>query len=196
MLPMSLQEWVKSEAFTRDGCVNPEYRDLYLDIGFFTVQFAACELNITALLQVATQSNDPKSFDLLVSGMDARVKVSRFRQAAKLYSSLGPLLSERLDVFERQAIKLRNKLAHGTLIPSKDPQVYEIVSVLKQPESVSNRTDRHERPERIRSDRIWQLGAWLNLFAFDLAHAMLVWGFNSEFELRTPRTPVLLAGIP
>lgn len=193
MDPMSLNEWIESAGDKREHCFQFGYRDLYLDIGFFNVQFGACELNLTALLQTATQSGDPKAFDILTSGMDARVKVSRLRQAVKLHGEIGANLHARLKVFEDQCIKLRNKLAHGLLLPTEDPAFYELVSVLKQPSAVTNRMPGVEKPERVHADRIWKYGVWMNQFCMDLAQVPTVFLFNSEFEIRTPRTPVLQA---
>lgn len=195
MEPMSLNEWVASTGDTREDCFDHGYRDLYMDIGFFNVQFAAAELGLTSLLMIATQSGDFKAFDLLVSGMDARTKLARFRKAAKLHGKIGPKLDERLKVFEDQSIKLRNKLAHGTILPCADnPEFYQIVSILKQPEGISPRHRRTEKPERFRADRIWKHGLWLNKFVTDLGTVGFAWLFNQEFEISSPKSPVLSAG--
>lgn len=195
MEAMSLNEWIASTGDKREDCFDPGYRDLYLDIGFFAVQFAGVDLALTSLLMIATQSGDPKAFDILVSGMDARVKVSRFRQAVKLHGKIGPNLDVRLRVFEDQSIKLRNKLAHGTILPCHDdPNFYRIISMLKQPEEAKGRHARAESPEKLRSDQIWKHGIWLSQLVGDLSTVPMKWLFNSEFEISSPKTPVLLAG--
>lgn len=195
MEPMSLNEWIASTDDTRDDCMESSYHNLYLDTGFFYTQFAGAELCLTGLLQVATHSTDPKAFNLLVSGMDARVKVNRFRNAAKLCGSIGPNLDARLTVFEKQSISLRNKLAHSVVLPhDTDDSIYEIVSILKQPLSVNHRLPTLEPPEKLRADRVWKHGVWLNRFVFDMATAIPEWMQSSVFEIKSPLTPVLIAG--
>jgi hypothetical protein len=54
-------------------------RDLFLHIGHFYAWYAQAELNITQLLAIALDQRNMDAFDLLISGMDGRVKVERLQ---------------------------------------------------------------------------------------------------------------------
>lgn len=55
------------------------------------------ELRISYLLARATNIKDLSAFELLTRGMDAKIKVERFRKAAR--GRIGPNLNDRLTVF-------------------------------------------------------------------------------------------------
>ena len=66
-------------------------RDLYLHIGYFMSWFSAVELKITFFLALVLDDRQLEDFELLVKGMDARVKCERLRKACKRRAiSIGP----------------------------------------------------------------------------------------------------------
>jgi hypothetical protein len=67
----------------RDKIFGGPDRDMFLHVGYFLCWFAHVELNLTFLLARAINHRQLDDFELLVKGMDARVKCERLRKALK-----------------------------------------------------------------------------------------------------------------
>lgn len=179
----------ESRALAFDG---PD-RDLYLHIGNFTIWFGAVEVRITHLLQLATGVTDRVMFELLIKGMDARVKVERLRRAAKTGGpKLGPNLTARLESFEKQSIPVRNKIAHSSIIKHPREDTFFFSDVVRMPFKVftgeAHPDPRWNNPDQIAGLRLYGHGLWLNQFSDDLSGAIERGIRASMLEIVRPRS--------
>jgi hypothetical protein len=172
-------------------------RDLYLDLGFFNAWFAACELSLTSMLAFAAKTTDLKTFDILCKGMDARVKVERFRKLAKI----GPNLQARLNQFEKGALSIRNKLAHRSFMINEDdgPRRYYLgtMAYVRWFNAMGTK-DQHkeEEPEALTSADLHGWGLWLRALTHDLIDATQQAMQTGTFEIARPQSPVPSAPHP
>jgi hypothetical protein len=146
--------------------------DMFADVGFFMCWFATAEYVLTSLLAFSTASRDFEAFDILCRGMDARVKIERLRKSAARHGGIGPNLTKRLDVFEKGAIHLRNKIVHNAITHNEDDgdRRYFLSGPANAPWAelgmVAPKTS--QRPIVVRSVDLYAWGTWLSFFTEDL----------------------------
>jgi hypothetical protein len=168
--------------------------DLYTDLGFFNAWFAMAELSLTALLALASKAPDLAIFDVLCKGMDARVKVERFRKLVAPAGGGGPNLKSRLKTFEEKAIPLRNKLAHSAITINEDdgPRTYYLSSLSNLPWAELGERPPFPvsgKPEAIMSNDLHSWGLWLAHVAKDFGAAFNHAASTGVFEIVSPVTP-------
>jgi hypothetical protein len=138
---------------------------MFVHVGNFNWNFGTAEFSITLLLWVFAGRQDMGNFELLVKGMDARVKVERLRKAIKLNgSSLGPNFKERLSHFEQTHINIRNKLAHHYMSFENDTLHFGTVAALPHVRGY----DLGKPAETIAALDLFERAYWLNRFNQDL----------------------------
>jgi hypothetical protein len=156
-----------------------EDRTLYLHLGYFIMQFSIVELLITELLNKATGDMDYEKFDLLVRGMDARVKCERLKQA-KQFFPLGPNLKARIDHFEMTMVPLRNRITHSWTQTHDDGRIYfATVGRIVGSKSVPTHSTTY--------DEVLVHGLWLNLLCRDLLSALRLSG-TKMCEINDPQS--------
>ncbi len=172
----------------RNAMFEGPNRDIYLHTGYFMNFFALVEINITYLLGLVLETREPAGFDLLVRGMDARVKVERLRKACKLKERpLGHHIKLRLNYFEQTIIPLRNRLTHAVLTQTDDEggdggEWLHFATLV-------NLSAKAGQPESMRTATLFERGRWLQLFGQDL-NALLNEGFAKTLEINNPQSPV------
>lgn len=178
----------------RDAVRKGPQGDMVLDVGYFLVWFSAAELGITALLALASSARDLNDFDILVSGMDCRVKIERLRKLRKRHGGLGPNLSKRLAYIDDKARPIRNRLAHSFLSNSeKGPPRYFASSMGSLPWKELDGTPPLRGslpPVIITPDQLLGWGAWFALFTEDVTHAFNHAIQTGEYEIVNPQTQV------
>lgn len=170
---------------------------LYLDLGHFIARFAIAELGLTTLLAKLTGSHDPVTFDLLVKGMDARVKVERIRKAIALRKLAHPSFIARLDVFEEDIITLRNQLTHSSIATTEgiDPPSYFLFGLSNLPwdelgEAAPIGMARAGKPTVVASQELYSAAYWLWLFAEDIRTASARATRGETLRIESPRSPL------
>jgi hypothetical protein len=180
----------QANAFRSRAQSSPDW-DLMTDVGYFLIWYAAVELAITLLLAQASGSKNLQIFDTLCSGMDARVKIERFRSIAK--GKIGPNLTARLKHFEEKARPIRNRLAHAMLTRSESgPSVYFASSLSSMPWREWGEPDPGyptAPPIVITPEQLLGWGAWFTQFAQDLHGVFIGYERIGVFEIANPKTP-------
>ncbi len=179
----------------RSGLFGGPDRDLYVHIGYFMSWFSAVELKITLLLAVVLNYRQLNDFDLLVRGMDARVKCERLRRACKNRINIGPNFENRLRTFEDVSIPLRNKIGHRHLSnPGAGKTVY-MMTLSRTAGSAFGMRQVGELPDQMPMLELFEHAYWLHLFSEDLLTATHVTVAQSgTLEIEQPRSPQRLAG--
>jgi hypothetical protein len=137
---------------------------MFAHIGHFTWNFGIVEMGLTLLLWIFTGRQDVRTFELLVKGMDAKVKVERLRKAIKLHgSAIGPNLKARLAHFESAQINLRNQLAHSDV--SLHDGAFHFGTIAALAHMLGSE---HGAAKTISTAQLFERAAWLNLFCQDL----------------------------
>ena len=190
-----MMDIAKLEEF-RKAAFEGEDRDLYLHIGYFMMWYSAVEMRITMLLRVVTQSPNAEGFELLTKGMDARTKCERLRAGAVKNAPLGDVFSQRLDIFERKAISLRNKVAHSFIVSPPDGDAIHFTTISRLPYKAFGREQKGAEPERITKKSFFEHAVWTNTFAHDVRSASLSLVQNNILEITNPISPEQLAGYP
>jgi hypothetical protein len=159
---------------------KPEDRELIEHVGAFTVHFSIVELLLTEILNVATGNVPYGKFDLLVRGMDPRVKCQRLREACKAYLPMGPNLTDRVNHFETKLVPLRNRLVHSW--PQlQDRRIYF--------GTVGNTVSDTSVPQHsIGTDEIRIHSLWLNLFVADLLGVLQRLNAKQTCEIIAPKS--------
>lgn len=136
------------------------------NIGHFMMWFGTAEMFLTRILAFALDINDMRKFELLVKGMDARVKCERFRKATKSHLPAGPILLKALSRFENKMIPLRNKISHSWPVLHEETVYFCHVGrgALDPNNIVRDGTE-------ISFDTLFLEGLWLNLFTSRLSNA-------------------------
>lgn len=171
-------------------------RTFYLHVGYFMAWYSACEARITLLLAIATKSENLKSFDLLTRGMDAKVKIERFRLACNGYRKIGDNLKRRLAHFEKKIIPLRNKIAHSHMTTDPSYQGIHFASLSKMPLASFGLYAVGEAPPYQTFREIFEQGLWLNVFNDDLLSVWKNAAHPTEFEIDDPVSPLPPTGHP
>ena len=135
-------------------------------LGFFLMWFGIAELTLTEMLAYVLGQQDMGRFELLVRGMDARVKCERLRKACKKYRPMGPGLSKAVAYLEQESIPLRNKLAHCWPVVQGGPgdPLIHLSTVGKLP-SGHPLLRNTETAETLHMDDLFRAGLWLNEFS-------------------------------
>lgn len=162
--------------------------EIYLHIGFFMTWFAGVEFHLTFLLALATTTvGQIENFDLLVQGMDARVKCERLRRALKRFKPMGPNMAARLSHFEQKSIKLRNRLTHSLVTGGKDNRQFHFMSLGQWPE--------YTKPPKgipaaysLPALEFFNEGLWLRAFTEDLSSMDPELPETKILEIENPRS--------
>lgn len=166
-------------------------RNQYLHVGYFLTWYLSVELALTQLLAIAAGARDARIFDVLVSGMDARVKCERLRAISQLNLQLGRNLSDRLTFFERRMVKTRNRLSHNSLVVPEGSEKIYFVSISQFPKSAygTQSAALDEAPHMPLLD-LFEQGYWLNHFSDDLAALPDPQPQSRILEIEKPRSPL------
>jgi hypothetical protein len=161
--------------------------------GYYLYWFASVEIVITHLLvHVLGYDGDPEKVDILVSGMDARVKCERLKRASDRYKPLGPNLSELLEHFADKHIDLRNLISHsrpeietGYHRPNGEALIHfstlgKVYNPSKLP--IRGRPLGIAAPSRPLRE-IYERAEWLRLFYFPLLRVFRVAGDLAVLEI-------------
>jgi hypothetical protein len=142
-------------------------------------------------LAIATGIRNLEAFELLVLGMDARVKVRRLRMAVEQSATLtiGPNLSSRIALFHDKIIPVRNQMAHATLTSDPKRQTLHFASLAKLPSHAHGLLQHGEPPPSIPLIDIFEHALWLNFFSVDLS-AVLNQFPQQTLEIDSPRSPM------
>jgi hypothetical protein len=151
--------------------------DTYAYIGEFVCCFSSTENALALVLSNLLAAKSIDRFEIVVRGMDARVKCERLRAMVALDGSIGPNLEARLRVFERSIIKQRNKLAHNWLII--DPKAPDDIQM------VQTYIGEH-KPPSVSTKRHANLSYWLINFNVDLFKALRALLSTGIFETDHP----------
>jgi hypothetical protein len=176
-------------AIMRGGFFDKKTHNLVWHLGLYQLWFGIVELHITYLLLQALGYQDFEKFDLLVRGMDARVKVERLRRAAKAYKPMGPTLKKLLVHFETQHIPLRNRIAHSwPMLDDSDLIHFGTMGAMPSDQFKSNISVRPSalKPPSIHIDDFLHEALWLNTFASDLVAALNQSLDGGELEVASP----------
>jgi hypothetical protein len=162
--------------------------ELALHIGHFVTWFGVAEMWLTSALATILGQHDLEAMDLLIRGMDARVKCERLRQAARAGSGLGPYLKGEISVFEREIIPARNRIAHAWPYLNEKTRILYFVTLGKMPDIHGTEPPLNlERNEGIHIDDLFTQGMWLNSFAGDLESAISGWRRGTILETAESR---------
>jgi hypothetical protein len=126
-------------------------------------------------------------FEILVSGMDARVKCERLRKASK-FMEAGPNLKARLLHFENKIIPIRNKFSHRVPALRSGSQTIHFVTTANLQEIPQRKEE--EQEEAITYDSLFEHAEWLNWFAQELARALDHSALTGKLEIDHPKTTV------
>jgi hypothetical protein len=171
-----------------------EDANLYQHIGYFCTWFGQVELQITFLMALLNNSPDFVGFDLLIKGMDARVKIERLTKLLKLRAAYEKKsnLGQRLIHFETLIVPLRNRIMHSGFYSTHDPEsVLHLTSLTKFPAGgpIPNPIPDTEDADSITYLRLFKAGLWLNYFNDDLTSIYKgIPQSERVFEIKTPRT--------
>jgi hypothetical protein len=176
---------------TRKNVFDGEDRDHYLHIGYFMSWYSSVELGITFLLAIATGIRNLEAFELLVRGMDARVKIDRLRKAIDQSATItiGPNLSSRIDLFYDKIIPVRNNVAHASLASDPQRQTLHFASLAKLPFHAHGLFQHGEPPPSVPLIDIFEHALWLNFFSDDLNKAINQFP-RQMLEIDNPRSPM------
>ena len=161
--------------------ITPEYRDLLrkgfqagpsnmvFHIGFYLMWFGVAEMMLTQALAAVLGMTDHEKFDLLVRGMDLRVKVERLQKAAKKYNRpIGPNLKKRLDIITKKHVPLRNSIAHSwPHHDTKEDGLVHFASIGAMPPGILSDLSFHpskSAPPSMHVDEIFDRALWLQVF--------------------------------
>jgi hypothetical protein len=121
--------------------------------------------------------------------MDAKAKIERIKELAKLDDGLGPNLEARLDYFYRRIAGVRNRLAHCAII-QKEREIgnYQILSLASWAK-VDTEYDRlKELGTHITAKELLELGSWLRKFVADIGQVMRALTLGRIPEIDKPLT--------
>jgi len=183
-IPADILEWAKKEYLEGPSS------ELYLNIGFYLGWFAAAETSVTAALANVLGYRNWDRFELVVRGMDPRVKCERLRHACDIHKKMGTNLDGCLEHFERKCIPLRNIVAHSwpLFIPEERRAKFLGFGRMATP-------DADMPANRIaHMDDIFSQAMWLNLFAGTLIDSLTDEPDTSILEI-TSTNPYLLSVI-
>ena len=114
-----------------DDEVSEVDQPFFIISGYFLAWYALVEIHISAQIAFLSEIHDLDVFQILTKGMDARVKLERFRQLAKAKNGIGPNLNARLNHFERTIIPIRNRLSHGAAwLNDKEVGKFHLISIV------------------------------------------------------------------
>lgn len=165
-----------------DDLTHQEIRH-YAIVGKFFTNFAFCELILTHLLAHLIKARDMEAFELVVRGMDARVKSERMRRAFAKYGLMGEGFKVRLDFFDKHAIPLRNLLAHNAhFAPSHDADHLLIGRPSKPASFLPGES------ETVSVERIEDVSDWLHGWAMAIATTLPIRD-GQIFEIDHPAMP-------
>jgi hypothetical protein len=154
----------------------------YTHLGHFMAWFSIAEMNLTVTLGVVVQAANMESFELLVRGMDARIKCERLRAAVTAVSTLGPNIASRIDHFEKKICKLRNLMAHRWPAFDEASQTVYFCSLGGIFNPKDGLPPRNKRPPFYSLDQIFDQAMWCNSFTSHLFRALDTFRAGQGFE--------------
>ena len=155
----------------------------YAIVGRFFTNFAFCELILSQLLAHLIKARDMEAFELVVRGMDARIKSERVRRAFARYGLMGSGFKTRLNFFDKRAIPLRNLLAHNAHFAPSLAADHLLIGYLSKPASFSP-----GESERVSVKRIEDISDWLYDWAMVIACSLPLHD-GKIFETNHPTMP-------
>lgn len=183
----------------RAKIIHPDDESRFLAVGYYFSLFAQVELWLTTLLAHASGSRDYPLFEIMCRGMDARVKVERFKAASKYRNiELGDAFRKRLDYFENTLIPLRNDLAHKHLHEDRsDTNLVHLTTIGAIPfEAAGFPSQKGPRPKALYLSELLEKGYWLRLFVKDLKQVLDHAGRGEPLEIGSPLSPLPKADQP
>lgn len=166
-------------------------------VGYFLIWYAQIDLGITNILIALARSKDLARFAVLTRGMDAKVKIDRIKELAKLDDGLGPNLEARLDYFYRRIAGLRNRLAHST-VRQKEHEIgnYQIVSFASWATVNADYDRLNELGTHVTAKELLELGTWMRKFVPDIGQAMSAATRGRIPEIDNPLTVLPTDALP
>jgi hypothetical protein len=173
---------IKESSFVGDN------GNLALHIGYFILWFGTCEGIITQLLaRVLGFSNQVQRLEFVTRGLDAKAKIERLRQAAKLLMPLGSNLDNRLLHFQKKMVPLRNRIVHTWMILEVGPVHFTSLGKIHGVTFIHDQNIPSE-PENIPLDDLFSHAAWIHAFSVDLLDAMESSLQSGVLEVDQPRS--------
>ena len=145
---------------------------------------------MTFLLAKTLDYQPLDDFELLVRGMDARVKCERLRKACKGRKPFGPNFSARLKHFEDNAIGLRNKVAHRWPTLPEGSSVVYFSTLSAMPFAASGLQQIGLAPDGMSLLKFFENGLWLNFYCNDLNPLCGDKFARETLEIDHPRSPM------
>ena len=172
----------------REDYLSGQAAILPAHLGYFLMWFSTTEMLITRTLSVILGQKDMGRFDLLVKGMDARVKCERLRKACKKYNPMGENYAKSSARFEKTSIGIRNKLAHSWAVNlGPDDPFIHLTSVHRVPPGTIEPRPDIGTAETIRMDDLFREALWLNSYSQDLLGSLEALGDGKPLEIADPR---------
>lgn len=170
-------------ALARKAFLAGEDGALVAHLGFYVMWFAVVEVQVTAALAAVLGLRPLARAEVVMRGMDARVKCDRLRQAAKKYHPIGPNLAVRLKYFEKKSIPLRNSVVHTWPVIEDDGMVH-----FDTMGRLHGLPQTEFPPASIHLDELMCEGLWLNHFSQDLQLATFSLVRDKKFEIDDPKS--------
>jgi hypothetical protein len=115
---------------------DPKLQAICQAVGYYLYMYGLIELIIgTFLAHVLGFDRDNEKLDLLISGLDARGKISRLIEAGQRYNKpIGPNLTALLNDFGKRDVNLRNLMSHTyPILDDKDVIHFTSVGATNNP---------------------------------------------------------------
>jgi hypothetical protein len=179
-------------AVLRAGLLTPATKNMVFHLGFYLMWFGVAEMMVTQGLGALLAFTDHEKFDLLIRGMDLRVKIERLYTASKAYNRpLGPNLKKRLTIITEKQIPLRNRLSHSWPYCSDDAGVIHLASIGAMPPGILKDMSFHPSqrvPPSVHPDELFDRGLWLQAFTGDMIAAISSGVNGGPFEVSVPNS--------
>jgi hypothetical protein len=170
-----------------------EDRDLYLHVGYFFTWYNSVEWKITNLMAIVMGESDLSAFDLLVSHLDGRNKVRRFKRLCQIKKQVmeQPFL-ERLNHFGDKICRLRNRLAHHALARDEtNPRFYFMIADRLPWKALGMAApEPQQSPVPLEAMTLFEHGYWLHRFSFDLGEVLVRAVTRQPLGMDKPRSPL------
>lgn len=160
------------------GLFDPQFVGHYAAIGVFHCTFTALDLSLTYLLARMCDAHSTETFNLLVGGMDARVKCERIKKASRVSCKLGSVFERCLTDFEKRIIPFRNKISHNLLLPHNSADGFMLLQLGKLPEL-------EDKPS-LKLDVFYDRAKWLTAFNAAIHKSLSVPTLPDSFEIDDP----------
>lgn len=165
-----------------------EYGELASHLGTYLMFFGTAEVHLTTMMAAAAGITDFDSAEILIRGMDARVKIERLRQAVKKDDKkLGPNLNALVEVYLQKCLPLRNKIAHSWPLTEGRSVHFGSMTTIKKATKGGETIDLAS-VDTVHLDDLMSQAMWLNTLTQDLAAAMHHYSKTGVFEVTEPKS--------